>query len=166
MRVGVDGRKIPQAKERGPLRSLDHAHELGMEGIFFRTVLDMSPSLDHGELREIRAHADELGLYMESGLSKVNPYCLPESPEVRAAGDGDTRLGFERMMRACRAIDCTELWVGTANIKGQYPGLFKYDRYRTDVLWEDQLRAIEAFLKVLAPIARDLDIHMNLETHE
>jgi hypothetical protein len=31
-----------------------------MEGLFFRTVLEMSPTLDHGELREIRCHAAAL----------------------------------------------------------------------------------------------------------
>ena len=59
----------------------------------------MSPTLDHGELREIRAHADELGMYCESGLGKVNPYASPEAPELRAIGDGDILLGFERMLR-------------------------------------------------------------------
>jgi len=166
MRVGVDGRKIPQAKERGPLRSLDHAVELGMEGLFFRTILEMSATLDVGELREIRAHADELGLYLETGLGKVNPYALPEAPEIRAVGDGDTRLGFERMLRACAEIDCREVWIGTANYKSQYAGLFAYDRFRTDVSWSEQLRASEAFLRVLAPAARDLGIHLNVETHE
>ena len=32
--------------------------------------------------------------------------------------------------------------------------------------WEEQLQATERFLKKLAPIARDLGIHMNVETHE
>ncbi|MBV9355860.1 MAG: sugar phosphate isomerase/epimerase [Chloroflexi bacterium] len=166
MRVGVDGRKIPQAKERGPFRSLDHAVELGMEGVFFRTVLEMSPTLDPVELRELRAHADELGLYLETGLGKVNPYALAEAPEIRAAGGGDTRLGFERMLRACAAIGCTEVWIGTANYKSQYPGNFAYDRFRTDVSWAEQLRASTAFLELLAPLARELGVHMNLETHE
>jgi sugar phosphate isomerase/epimerase len=166
MRVGVDGRKIPEAAERGPLRSLDHAHELGMEGLFFRTVLEMSPTLDSGELAEIRAHADALGLYLETGLGKVNPYATPETPELRRVGDGDIRLGFVRMMRACAAIDCRELWVGTANYKGEYHGYWCYDRFRTDAPWADQLAATAKFLRALAPVARDLGIHLNLETHE
>lgn len=166
MRIGVDGRKIPQATERGPLGSLGHGRELGMEGLFFRSVLEMSPTLDPGELREIRAHADELGMYLETGLGKINPYALPEAPEIRAVGDGDTRLGFERMMRACAAIDCRELWVGTANYKSRYHGYWAYDRFRTDVSWEDQLAATAKFARSLAPIARDLGIHLNVETHE
>lgn len=68
MRVGVDRRKFSRAAEYGPLRSLEHARELGLEGLFFRTVLEMSPTLDHGELREIRDRADDLKLYLETGL--------------------------------------------------------------------------------------------------
>jgi len=165
MRIGVDGRKLPRAKGEDALQSLDLCRELGLDGVFFRTVLDMSPTLDLIELREMRAHADALGLYLEAGLGKVNPYALAEAPEIRAAGHGDTRLGFERMMRACAEIDCRELWIATANYKADYRGNLAYDRFRTDVAWSEQLRASEAFLNLLAPIARELGIHLNLETH-
>jgi len=47
-----------------------------------------------------------------------------------------------------------------------YQGRFAFDRYRTDVSWEDQLAATTKFLRKLAPIARDLGLHLNLETHE
>mgnify|MGYP000863212344 CR=1 FL=1 len=166
MRVGVDGRKIPRAAEYGPFKSFDHAQQMGMEGLFFRTVLEMSPKLDHGEMRELEAHADSLGMYVESGLGKVNPYASPEAPELRAAGDGDILLGFRRMMEACHAGGIREVWIGTANFKGVYRGNFAYDRFRTDVTWDEQLEATARFLHKLAPIARDLGIHMNMETHE
>lgn len=55
---------------------------------------------------------------------------------------------------------------GTANYKSAYRGHLAYDRFRTDVTWEEQLQATERFLRKLAPIARDLGIHMNVETHE
>jgi hypothetical protein len=64
-------------------------------------VLEMSPTLDHGELREIKAHADVLGMYVESGLGKVSPYASPKAPELRAAGDGDVLLGFRLRLEAC-----------------------------------------------------------------
>jgi len=166
VRIGVDGSKIPEAAKRGPIASLEHGRDLGLSGLFFRTVLDMSPTLDPGELRAIRQRADELGMYMESGLGKVNPYANPEAPELRAMGDGDIVLGFRRMMEACAAIDCRELWVALANYKWMYRGRLAYDRFRTDVDWADQLAASAKFMKRLAPIARDLGIHMNLETHE
>lgn len=166
MRIGVDGRKIPQAAQRGPLDSLDHGKSFGMAGLFYRTVLDMSPTLDPGALRAIRNRADELGMYVETGLGKVNPYASPEAPELRAIGDGDIVLGFRRMMEACVAIGCTELWIATANYKTIYAGKWAYDRFRTDVTWAEQLEATEKFLHKLAPIARDLGVHMNMETHE
>lgn len=166
MRIGVDGRKIPEAARRGPLGSLEHGLSFGMGGLFYRTVLDMSPTLDPGELRAIRSRADELGMYVETGLGKVNPYASPEAPELRQIGDGDIVLGFRRMMEACVEIGCRELWIATANYKTVYAGKWAYDRFRTDVTWGEQLRATEAFLLKLAPIARDLGVHMNMETHE
>jgi len=166
MRIGIDGRKIPQSAKRGPIGSLEHGKALGMEGLFFRTILDMSRTLDRGLLAAIRSRADELGLYLEAGLGKVNPYATPEAPELRAVGDGDIALGFRRMMEASAAIGCVELWVSTANRKPTFYGRLSYDRFRTDAPWSDQLAATERFLKVLAPIARDLGIHMNIETHE
>ena len=166
MKIGVDGRKIPEASRRGPVGSLEHGKELGMAGLFFRTVLDMSATLDPGALKAVRQRADELGMYVETGLGKVNPYANPEAPELRAIGDGDIVLGFRRMMEACAAIGCKDLWVATANYKPIYRGRFAYDRFRTDVTWPEQLAATEKFLKILAPIARDLGVHMNIETHE
>lgn len=166
LRIGVDGRKIPEAEKRGAIGTLHHARELGMQGLFFRTVLDMSPALDLGELREIRACADELDMYLETGLGKVNPYALAETPEVRAIGDGDTVLGFRRMMQACAEIGCTELWAATANLKSAFRGRLSIDRFRTDVTWDEQLRSTGAFLERLRPVALDLGVHVNLETHE
>lgn len=166
MRLGVDGRKIPESAKRGAIGSLEHGKELGVDGLFFRTVLDMSPNLDPGALKAIRQRADELGMYIETGLGKVNPYATAEAPELRAIGDGDIVEGFRRMMSACAQIDCRELWISTANFKPGFRGRLAYDRFRTDVSWQGQLLATEGFLRKLAPIARDLGIHMNLETHE
>lgn len=50
MKLGIDGLKLPEVKKRGPLASLDHVKQLGLEGIFFSTMLDMSPDLDLGLL--------------------------------------------------------------------------------------------------------------------
>ncbi|WP_218917559.1 sugar phosphate isomerase/epimerase family protein [Paenibacillus stellifer] len=165
MQIGIDGRKIPGAKTKGPVGVLEEAKSLGMEGVFFRTILDVSPQLDRSVIREVRQRADELGLYLEAGLGKVNPYANPETPEVRAAGDGDTLLGFRRMMEVCAEFGIHELWVSTAGAK-PYKGRFGTDRFRTDVSWEEQLEATRRFMLKLKPFARDLGIHLNLETHE
>lgn len=166
MRLGIDGLKLPEVKKRGPLASLSLVKELGLSGVFFSSILDMSPTLDSGILREIRAEADALGLYLESGLGKINPYCSAESPELRATGNGDIIAGLTRMMEASAATGCHELWVSPGNFKPAYPGRLAVDRFRTDVTWEEQLQACEKMLKKLAPVARALNIHMNIETHD
>lgn len=166
MRLGIDGQKLPEAKKRGPLKSLDHVKELGLAGIFFSTVLDMSETLDGGELADIRAKADELGLYLEAGVGKINPYCSAEAPEFRAIGDGDIILGFTRIIEASAAIGCRELWVSPGNFKSEYRGRLANDRFRTDVTWDEQLLAIEKVLLKLATVARANGVHLNMETHD
>lgn len=166
MRLGIDSQKLPEFLKRGPLASLDHVKELGLGGLFFPTVLDMSPTLDKGALRDIKTRADELGLYLESGVGKINPYCSAEAPEFRAIGDGDIILGFTRMIEASAAIDCRELWISPGNFKSEYPGRLANDRFRTDVTWDEQLLAIEKVLLKLAPVARANGVHLNMETHD
>jgi sugar phosphate isomerase/epimerase len=166
LKVGVDGRKLPGAIIRNPVDNLEAAAKLGMDGVFFRTVLDLTPTLDRGLLRELRQRADELCLYLEMGLAKVNPYANAEAPEVRELGGGDYRRGMIAMMEAAAEIGCHELWVATANYKPKLPGFFVFDRFRTDVTWTEQLDATERFLHSLAPAVRDLGCHLNLETHE
>ncbi|MEH7905114.1 sugar phosphate isomerase/epimerase family protein [Rhizobium laguerreae] len=166
MKLGIDSIKLPEARKRGPLASLDHVKELGLAGIFFSTALDISPDLDTGLLREIRAKADDLGLYLESGIGKINPYCSAEEPALRAAGGGDIIAGFTRMIEASAAIGCHELWVAPGNFKGEYRGRLANDRFRTDVTWEEQLLGIEKVLRKLAPVARANGVHMNIETHD
>ncbi len=95
------------------------------------TVLDMSPTLDKGALREIRAKADELGLYLESGVGKINPYCSAEAPEFRAIGDGDIILGFTRMIEASAAIGCLELWISPGNFKSNTVAGWQMTAFRT-----------------------------------
>ena len=166
MKIGIDGLKMPQAARRGPLASLDHARSYDMAGIFFASILDMSPTLDRGALRQIRAHADDLGMYLEAGLGKINPYCSAEAPELRAIGGGDIVAGLRRMMESAADIGCRELWASLSNFKPQYPGRLANDRFRTDVTWTEQLMASQRLLGILAPVARDLGVHINLETHD
>lgn len=166
MRVGVEGDHIAEAKRRGGIGSLQFAHDQGLDGVFFKSVLDLSPSLDAGELREVRAFADERGLYLEVGIGRVNPYNTAESPHIRELGDGDYRLGMEHLIRASHAIGCTELWAETGTYKRHLPGAFVYDRFRTDVCWTDQLEATRRFLAQLAPLLRDLGCRIDVETHE
>lgn len=151
MRVGLDGTCRPG------ILTLDFAHEQGLDGVFFRSPLSFSPTLDAEEIREGRDHAARLGLYLELGVGRVNPYTFHAGPEVSALGDGDYRRGLERLIRACRDVDCTELWCFTGVLD---------DRFNPAVPWAVQLDATAAFLASLAPMLRDLGCRLNLETHE
>ena len=166
MKVGSDTDKLPfEVKKKGAIAVLDYLKERGFEGAFFRLMLDLSPTLDHGELKEVKAHADSLGFFLESGIGWVNPYNTPERPEIRRFGNGDYRLAIEKMISAARIIDCTELWTVSAHSIHGDPYYVAYDRFRTDVTWDDQLEAIAKFISMIAPMLRDLGCRINLETH-
>jgi sugar phosphate isomerase/epimerase len=165
MKVGIEGNHTFNCREVGVKRVLDLAGEHRLDGVFFKTVLYFSPTLDAGALRDVRAYADERGLYLEVGLGRINPYNTAESPEIRRLGDGDYRRGFERMIAAAAAMGCTELLAGTGTWK-DYPGRYAFDRFRTDALWADQLQATAHFLAQLAPCLRDHGCRIDVETHE
>ncbi len=148
------------------LQHLERAAAAGLDGVLLRTIHEVSPTLDSGLLAEVRACADDLSLYLELGVGKVNPYMTAELPEIRDLGDGSYLEGMVRMITAARDIGCVELWTATAFQKPSLPGIFVVDRFRTDVRWSEQLRATEGFLRQLAPVLRDLGCHLNLETHE
>src|SRR5262245_40803857 len=104
MKVGLEANHVPGNATRSRHATIELAKQLGFDGLFYKTVLDLSPTLDGGELAELKQLADGLGLYLECGVSRVNPYNTAESPEIRAIGEGDYRLGVERMILAARAI--------------------------------------------------------------
>lgn len=166
MKIGVDGRKLPEGDTPGAIGRLQHAAGLGLDGVFFRSLLEISPTLDVAELADARSCADDLGLYLEAGVGKVNPFANAEMPEIRELGGGDYRRGMEMMIAAGAAIGMHDLWTGTANYKYGLPDYFVFDRFRTDVTWTDQLAATAKFLKTLAPVLREHGSHLNLETHE
>lgn len=166
MKLGIDWEKLPQANRRGPLASLDHVRGMGLAGIFFPTVLHMSPTLDRGFLRELRDKADGMGMYLEAGLGKINPYCSAEAPELRAAGDGDIIAGLTRMIELAAEIGLHELWISPGNFKNQYAGRLANDRFRTDIDWADQLAGLQKVMRRIAPVLRAHGSHMNMETHD
>ncbi|BBH69078.1 sugar phosphate isomerase [Actinoplanes sp. OR16] len=137
-----------------------------MEGAFFRSPYDLSPTLDPGEIREVVEHARHLGLYVEVGIAKVNPFATPESPQIRALGDGDYLAGFAKLVRLVTEAGITELWTATANYQFTIRGMYACDRFRTDVDWSEQLKATATVLKRIKPVIADAGAHLNIETHE
>ena len=150
VRVGIDGRTGP-ARE-----ALDKASADGLDGVLFRLPFLLSETLDPGELRAAVDYADERGLYLELGAGWICPWDFQRAPATLAAGDGDYRKGFEKVVRACASIDRRELlsFIGMST-----------SRTRTDVPWETQLAGARAFALDVAPMLRDLGVRLNLETH-
>ena len=165
MKVGVDADKLYSVKDDGPFAVLDFAKLHGFDGVFYRTMLDLSPDLDDGKLREIKEHADSLELYLDSGAGWVNPYNTAETPHVRRFGKGDYRLAVEKMIKSAAKIDCRELYAVSGHSIHGDPYFVAYDRFRTDVAWADQLLAIKKFITLLKPLLKDLGCRLNLETH-
>ena len=166
VRIGTDTSKFPGAPDHDALWVVEQAHRVGLDGVFFRSVFELSPTADVAQLRDVVAAATDLGLYVEVGTAKVNPFATPEAPEIRAFGDGDYLLGMTRLIQACAAAGVHELWSATANYKFDIPGRLGCDRFRTDVTWPEQLAATAKVLDRLGPVLRDTGCHLNLETHE
>ncbi|MBO9521529.1 MAG: sugar phosphate isomerase/epimerase [Nocardioidaceae bacterium] len=159
-------RSVKGATEDDPLTCLDRTAELGLDGILFRTLPELSATLDRGYLRELAARAAERDVYLEVGVGKVNPYMTLELPEIRELGGGSYLRGMELLVETAAELGWTELWSALAGYKGHLGTMFSNDRYRTDVDWADQLDASTRFLAKLAPCLRDCGVHLNLETHE
>jgi sugar phosphate isomerase/epimerase len=166
LRVGLEGEHIADVHRRGAIGALEFARDHALDGVSFKRVLDLSPTLDRAELRDVRDFATAHDLYLEAGLGRVNPYNTAETPRIRDLGDGDYARGVQRVVEAARSIDCTELWAETGGRKFDLPGFFCFDRFRSDAPWQEQLTATQAFLRRLAPMLRDQGCRLNLETHE
>ncbi|MBT8162002.1 MULTISPECIES: sugar phosphate isomerase/epimerase [Arthrobacter] len=166
LHIGVDSTKFSEAGDEPAFKMLERSAGLGLDGVFFRSILELSPTLDQTEIEESMQAARELGQRVEAGVGKVNPFATPEAPRIRALGDGDYLLAMRKMIEAAAKGGIHELWSATANYQFRLSGLYACDRFRTDVDWSEQLTATAKFLHRLAPILRDNATHLNLETHE
>jgi hypothetical protein len=57
MRAGSDALNLPGTRPLTPPEQLRQAADRGREGLFFRTMLHVSPTLDRGPLRKTRSEA-------------------------------------------------------------------------------------------------------------
>lgn len=157
----------PDAQPMTLEKQLDQAKASGVDGIYFYTPMLLSPTLDGAQLDDCAAMAREKGLYLDVGVGSVNPFNTTERETVWALTGGDYLAGMEKMLRAGVRLGCRDLIACCAGQKAyRFQGWFTVDRFRTDVDWEDQLKASENFLKRLAPVLRDIGARIALETHE
>ncbi|MDJ0358184.1 sugar phosphate isomerase/epimerase family protein [Paenarthrobacter sp. PH39-S1] len=148
-----------------PVATLEVLQELGFDGILVRTMDEAFPDLDPLRISEFGHAADAAGMFVQMGLGKINPYMTAELPRVRVLGGGSYLAGMERLIRICGAHGWQEAWTATGGYK-KYPGLFAFERFRTDVDWKDQLQATARLVALLAPTLRANGVRLNIETHE
>lgn len=166
MRLGMDMHHDYVPEGMPPEEQLQQLAKDGLDGAYFKSPLSLSKTLDKGELRHYGQMAGELGLYLDFGIGRVNPYNTNETPHVWALTGGDYLKAVEKQIEAGAELGCKDFIGVTAGWKGAHKGLFAFDRFRTDVDWEDQLRATARFLHKLAPVLRHTGTRINLETHE
>lgn len=167
MKIGIDMHHGYLDDEKMPIEdALLQAHKDGYDGVYYKLPTYASEKLDRAEMLAAKQCADNLGLYIDFGIGRVNPYNTNETPEVWLLGGGDYKLAVERMITAAAEIGAKELIGVTAGWKGKHSGYQVYDRFRTDVTWNEQLQATARFLQSIAPVLRDTGTRINLETHE
>jgi len=149
MRVGVDTFTLRDLK-LGPIETLEYLAERKLAGAQFGGLKSLSANLDVGELRAIRARADDLGLYTHVSLSfNVNP-CLWRKP-IEALEDG-----IRREIEVAAVCGWHELHANMGNGP---------ERYEHPVPWERHLEETVGLLRRLGPVLRAHRSRINLETH-
>lgn len=153
--------------ERIDFRELfDNVYNLGFEGVGFRSIIQLSATLDPGKLNAVHQYAEELGLFLDFDLGWLNPFNAPTSPELWEIGEGDYCRALYRQLVAAHEMGCREIVGKIAGVKGPYNGRYAFDRFRTDICWEEQLRASEKLILKISPMLIDFDIRIDLENHE
>jgi sugar phosphate isomerase/epimerase len=167
MRIGLDHYTIHHLPldARGVLA---FAAERGLEGVQFGSPLQLSPTLDAGEIRQIREHADAQGLYLELGIPSVNPH-------QAAAHFREPDTFVDQLVALLRAAAPAGVRSLRSFIGGQFQRLpdsvvcrmddLRSDSARPGVPWHTQLADTVDILQRLAPVARDLGIRLALEPH-
>jgi len=148
MRVGIDTFTIREMK-LDPFATLDFTREHGLDGAQFGGIRSLSGTLDAGELREVRSHADSLGLYSHVSV----PWCNPHKAEGTVA---EHRAEVARQIEAAAACGWHELHTALAGFG---------DRVGGDVPWARQLEDSAQFIRDLAPVLREHGSRVNIETH-
>ncbi len=163
MIIGLDQNSLGHLPAAKGIQVLDFARRLGVRGVQFLDIHEVSPRLDRGELREAHAHAGQHGMYLEVGVICISPH--QPNKALLALGDGSLEAGLARHLgliaevsRGSRTVRC---YVGG-------PG----DRVRGPAPWKQQVRDSVAVAKAVAPVLRDLNLklafenHADLSTHE
>ena len=144
MRIGIDTFSIRDLK-LDPLAQLDWIQTRHFDGAQFGCL-----GTDTGKLKEVRARADELGLYSHVSVG---------SPNWRL-GTG-TRQDCVAALRAQIAAAAAAGWHELHSSLGSQRNRYHHETQS----WTVQLEGSTELLLELAPVLRDSGSRVNLETH-
>ena len=148
MRVGLDVYTISSLK-LDPFEMLAFVRDHGLDGIQFGGIRGLSEPLDAGRLREIRAGADEMGLYSYVSTSTCNPHQARGSLE-------DHLVWLQEEVEAAAACGWHELHSGLGGLT---------ERYEHPVRWPQHMADAAELIRKLGPVLRQHSSRINLETH-
>ena len=155
--IGIIKSSLPDGRSLTAVEALKAAAKLGLQGLLFNSLFDVSPTLDPAELAAARAEANRLGLEISSMLGTVNPALPARSQPIVDAGGGDMQAGVERLVELAASIDIRDMFFIIGMIE---------DRFEADVSWQAQLDGVAELLGRCAPALRRNGSKLLLKTHE
>ncbi|MCL2741293.1 MAG: sugar phosphate isomerase/epimerase [Oscillospiraceae bacterium] len=148
MRVGIDIMTIGGLR-LSPAGMIDYAADHGFDGMQYGGVRSLSPTLDAGELREVKAYGDRRGMYTQVSVTSVNPVTYAGGLDALAE-----RIGEE--VSAAAGAGWHELHsvlnAGT-------------ERYTHKVPWEAHVGGCVSLINRLRPVLERHGSRINIETH-
>lgn len=144
---------IPDAGNE-PFEVLKKAAAFGASEVTFYSLFELSPTLDKGTLRELKAEADRLGIAIGASLDWLNPLRLDRHARELELGEGDLSRGVAKLLKAGADLGMADMFftIGTLD-----------DRAGN---WTAQLDAVGTLLVGLRPNLADLDMRVLVKTHE
>ena len=148
MKVGLDVFTIREYR-LNPIETLDFIKAHGLDGAQFGSLKSLSKSLDEWELRAIKAHADNLELYMHVSVSCANPHA------VRGSLEEHTKT-LKREIELCGLLGFRDVHTTLGS---------EQDRLHGKIPWKQQLSDSVEYIRSLAPLLRDCGVRLALEDH-
>ncbi|MDH4986951.1 TIM barrel protein [Aminobacter anthyllidis] len=155
--IGIIKSSLPDGRSLTPVEALQAAATLGLQGLLFNSLFDISPTLDPAELAAARVSANRLGLEISSMLGIVNPALPARCQPIVDAGGGDMQAGIERLIELAAGIGIHDMFFIIGMIE---------DRFGADVNWQAQLDGVAELLGRCAPALRRHGSKLLLKTHE
>jgi sugar phosphate isomerase/epimerase len=156
LKVGLDQNSLNHLPGLKGIQILELARSLGLEGVQFLDICEVSPRIDRRQLQEVYAHAKQHGMYLEVGLLCINPH--QPHKKLLEDGGGDLLKGLRRHLEMI-----AEVSLGSRSVRCYIGG--PGDRLRGRIPWRQQIDDTITVAKGVAPLLRDLSLKLAIENH-